>query len=380
MSNNNRDDNNEDDDENYRDPEDKWSGFHFTRVTCVSILILVVMIVALILDSLSVWGKRRKCSYWECQEGYCGFANCGGDIDSCTDCEDTNENVQCCRYSEDDGSVDYTNKPTCEANGDCGWRVGTTKWIWGGHPDCPTPPGSSNSWTETFNYADLCYDDDDDEACMAMDGGNVYLAFTIFAIIFNAFALCIIAPLYCRDRSLFPCEFCDDKTHWVLGVLYLLCVFCNLIPVIVWLGAADGGMCDNADPYANDAFVDDTINYPGYSTGGLMICAVGHIVTTCAVCCCWGDNRRYGDERDTAKVDRQKEKEKYREEQEMQQNQQNQYNDNQQYNNNNNDQYDNNQQNQYNDNNQYNNNQQQYDNNNNQQYNNNNNQYNNNQQ
>ncbi len=49
------------------------------------------------------------------------------------------------------------------------------------------------NWDSEFNFADLCKDDDDD-ACMAMDGGNVYLAFTIFAIIFNLFTLCLIAP------------------------------------------------------------------------------------------------------------------------------------------------------------------------------------------
>merc|ERR1712039_595461 len=53
-------------------------------------------------------------------------------------------------------------------------------------------------------------------------------------------------------------------------------------------------------------------NYPGYTTGGLMFCIVADIVACGAVCCCWGDNRHYGDEMDQAKIDRQKEKEMYK--------------------------------------------------------------------
>lgn len=87
--------------------------------------------------------------------------------------------------------------------------------------------------------------------------------------------------------------------------------------MVVWLGAADGGMCDNADPLHDVAFVDETTNFPGYSLGGLMLCLVANVVACVAVCCCWGDNRQYGDERDQAKVDRDREKAKYREEQEM---------------------------------------------------------------
>merc|ERR1712233_291949 len=74
----------------------------------------------------------------------------------------------------------------------------------------------------------------------------------------------------------------------------------------------DGGMCDNADPNVQNAFILETTNYPGYTTGGLMFCIVADIVACGAVCCCWGDNRRYGDEMDQAKIDRQREKEMYK--------------------------------------------------------------------
>jgi len=323
-----QDNSNEDDNEQYRDRAQKWEGFHYTRLTCISILTLLIMFLALILDSLSVWGKRRQCTKDEC--GTSPARNgCSGDCGAFV-------------------SGDYEFHPTCEGNGDCGWRTGRTTWI---QPD-PSSPGcpactdangcveSSTStsdsefidiitnWESEFNYADLCADDDDDEACMAMDGGNVYLAFTIFAIIFNMFTLCIIAPLYCRDSSIFPCAICDEKTHIFLGALYGLTLFCNFIPVVVWLGAADGGMCDNADPLHDDAFVSDTTNFPGYSLGGLMLCIIANMVGCVAVCCCWGDNRQYGDERDTAKVDRDNEKAAYRE-QEMQQQQTQSMNQNQ---------------------------------------------------
>merc|ERR1712228_286856 len=68
----------------------------------------------------------------------------------------------------------------------------------------------------------------------------------------------------------------------------------------------------NADPNVQNAFILETTNYPGYTTGGLMFCIVADIVACGAVCCCWGDNRRYGDEMDQAKVDRQREKEMYK--------------------------------------------------------------------
>eukprot|EP01084_Bolivina_argentea_P086691 156667_1 len=317
-------DTDESNDEEYRDKADRWSGFHFTRLTCISILTLIIMIVALILDNLSVWGKQRKCTWYECSQRQC---SCGGQSQG-----------------------EYEHYPTCEANGQCGWRTGYTKWITPDphSPGCPSCSTSTfcvsdsvktsttssaigdidvASWDSEFNFADLCKDDnrDDDQqdnACMAMDGGNVYIAFTIFAIIFNLFTLCLIAPLYCRDTSIFPCAVCDEKTHIFLGCLYFCTFFCNFIPVVVWLGAGDGGMCDNSDPNHNDAFNSDTTNFPGYSLGGLMICIVADIVACGAVCCCWGDNRQYGEERDQAKIDRQKEKEMYKQQEaEMQQNQ-----------------------------------------------------------
>lgn len=181
---------NEDDDEQYRDPEDKWEGFHFTRLTCISILTLIIMIVALILDNLSVWGKQRECTFQECAAGSC---SCG---------------------SQDSGGV-YENYPVCEANGQCGWRTGETKWIRPSpsSPGCPscsestycvlssekTGDDGTSNWDSEFNFRDLCSNhlvdgEKDDDACMAVDGGNVYLVFTIFAIIFNLFTLCLIAP------------------------------------------------------------------------------------------------------------------------------------------------------------------------------------------
>ena len=179
---------NEDDDEEYRDAEDKWEGFHFTRLTCISFLTLIIMIVALILDNLSVWGKQRTCTFLECSQGTCtncqGTSGCGGD---------------------------YCNYDSCEANGVCGWRTGRTKWVKEeGATFCPgcsdstyCVDGDDENWTSEFNFGDLCRnhevddgdnDDKDDDACMAVDGGNVYIAFTIFAIIFNLFTLCLIAP------------------------------------------------------------------------------------------------------------------------------------------------------------------------------------------
>eukprot|EP01084_Bolivina_argentea_P297401 512348_1 len=280
------------------------------------------MIAALILDNLSVWGKERKCTWTECKQNSCG--NCG---------------------SESSGDFEYY--PRCIANGQCGWRTGFTLWI-KPFPGYPTGcPGCSDgvgcvessletteypdnplidrkiSWRSEFDYAELCNDNPkrNEGACMATNGGNTYIVFTIIAIIFNIFILCIIAPLYCRDTSIFPCEICDEKTHIFLGILYFLTFLCNFIPVVVWLALAEGGMCDNADPNHNDAFFAETLNFPGYSTGGLMMCMVANIVACGAVCCCWGDNRHYGDERDLAKVDRHHEKERYKQ-QEMQQRQQ----------------------------------------------------------
>ena len=124
-------------------------------------------------------------------------------------------------------------------------------------------------------------------------------------------AILRIITVYCRDKSIFPCDICNEKTHWFLGALYCLTFLCNFIPVMVWLVGGSGGMCDNADPNHNIAFDDETINYPGYSTGGLMICIIANIVACAAVCCCWGDNRHYGDDRDTAKVDRDAEKQRF---------------------------------------------------------------------
>jgi len=303
----------------YKDPADKWEGFHFTRLTCVSILTLLIMIAALVLDNLSIWGKRRTCSFAEC--------NISGDQGCSPNCGDSS-----------DGSYEYY--PTCEANGQCGWRTGKTSWIQPSPsaPDCPscsddtfcvseetsTPSPTSDSyidsttnWDSEYNFKTLCIDYDDDEACMAMNGGNVYMAFTLFAIVFNVLTICLIGPLYCRDRSICSdickCSVCDEKTHVFLGILYGLTLLCNFIPVAVWMAAADGGMCDNADPNHDDAFPEDTTNYPGYSLGGLMICVVANIIGCGCVCCAWGDNRKYGDERDQAKIDRQKQKEKYRE-------------------------------------------------------------------
>merc|ERR1712176_572231 len=79
-----------------------------------------------------------------------------------------------------------------------------------------------------------------------------------------------------------------------------------------------------------DAFLLETTNYPGYTTGGLMFCIVADIVACGAVCCCWGDNWHYGDEMDQAKIDRQREKEMYK--QKEQYNQQPQYSQQPQYN------------------------------------------------
>ena len=183
--------NNEDNDEEYRDREDKWEGFHFTRLTCISILTLIIMIVALILDNLSVWGKERKCTFQECATGDC---SCG---------------------SQSGPNNAYENYPECIANGECGWRTGSTKWVKpNGFPICPgcsdstycidgsqstNDDGTITNWESEFNFRDLCQNhlvngEKDDDACMAVDGGNVYLVFTIFAIIFNLFTLCIIAP------------------------------------------------------------------------------------------------------------------------------------------------------------------------------------------
>lgn len=182
---------------NYKDPADKWEGFHFTRLTCLSILTLLIMIAALFLDNLSIWGKRRTCSSAECSVS---VAN-----DGC--------NPNCGAFS--DGSYEYY--PTCEANGQCGWRTGKTSWIQPSPsaPNCPsctdgnwcvsestsTPAPSSDSyieytinWESEYNFKTLCKDYDDEEACMAMDGGNVYMAFTLFAIIFNLFTICLIGP------------------------------------------------------------------------------------------------------------------------------------------------------------------------------------------
>eukprot|EP00485_Elphidium_margaritaceum_P016850 CAMPEP_0202725750 /NCGR_PEP_ID=MMETSP1385-20130828/184261_1 /ASSEMBLY_ACC=CAM_ASM_000861 /TAXON_ID=933848 /ORGANISM="Elphidium margaritaceum" /LENGTH=382 /DNA_ID=CAMNT_0049391955 /DNA_START=52 /DNA_END=1201 /DNA_ORIENTATION=+ len=314
---------NEEDDEQYRDAENKWEGFHFTRLTCISILTLIIMLVALFLDNLSTFDKIRTCTFFECSQGLCN--GCGGISGS-----------------------DYEHYPTCQGKGFCGFRTGESSWIkpYPHSPNCPSCSATNTcledtnefhqtpsdpyisqveQWDSEYNYGKLCRNNDDDEACMAYDGGNTYLVFTFFAIIFNIFTLIIIAPLYCRDHSIFPCEICNDRTHIILGILFCLQWICNLIPIIVWLCLADWGMCDDADPNHNIAFNEPTQNFPGYSLGGLMICMIAAMVACGAVCCCWGDNRRYGDDRDTAKVDRQREKEMYRQkEMEMQPTQQQQ--------------------------------------------------------
>eukprot|EP00483_Globobulimina_turgida_P003622 UN03628 len=187
-----KDSEDQDNDEEYRDRQDRWSGFHFTRLTCISILTLIIMIVALILDNLSVWGKNRECTWFECAQSQCSCGSQSGDA--------------------------FDHYPTCEANGECGWRTGYTKWIQPA-PASPGCPGCSDgtycvegsakssssgnawesavvNWDSEFNFAHLCKDNDDDDACMAMDGRNVYLAFTIFALIFSLFTLCLTAPLY----------------------------------------------------------------------------------------------------------------------------------------------------------------------------------------
>ena len=191
-------DDNDDDDRQYKDPADKWEGFHFTRLTCVSILTLLIMIAALALDNLSIWGKRRTCSSAECSVST-GNGGCS---------------PYCGAFTNGEG---YEYYPTCEANGKCGWRTGSTSWIQPSPsaPDCPacsddtfcvssetsTPAPSSDTvtsytvnWESEYNFKTLCTEYDDDEACMAMDGGNVYIAFTLFAILINCFTLCLIGP------------------------------------------------------------------------------------------------------------------------------------------------------------------------------------------
>ena len=186
---------NESDDDEYRDKAETWSGFHFTRLTCISILTLCIMIAGLILDNLSTFGKERECTFEECAVGAC--QGCGSLI-----------------TSSSGSSYEYQGNNFCEANGACGWRTGFTSWIKRNpsSPGCPSCPSAKNciessrefttsDWADSveqfdteFNYAELCRDDDDDEACMAMNGGNVYIAFTLFAIIFNLFTLCLIGP------------------------------------------------------------------------------------------------------------------------------------------------------------------------------------------
>lgn len=101
------------------------------------------------------------------------------------------------------------------------------------------------------------------------------------------------------------CSFCDDKTHVFLGILYGLTLICNFIAVVVWMSA---GVCDHADPNLEVAFREDTINYPGYSLCGMMICVVANMIGCGCACCAKDANQKYEDESDQQENHQLKEK------------------------------------------------------------------------
>lgn len=53
-------------------------------------------------------------------------------------------------------------------------------------------PLAGINWESEYNFKTLCNDYDDEAACLAMRIGNVYMAFTVFAIVFNVFAICLM--------------------------------------------------------------------------------------------------------------------------------------------------------------------------------------------
>lgn len=166
-------DNRYDDAEEPRETEpdkSKFEGFHFTRLSAVVILTFIILVAALAIDSLSTYHK---------------VAYTGSNSDE-TD--------------------------SCRADGDCGWRSGSTNWVDGGMSKCDGPTGTADSKTISYNYETLCENGSDD-ACLALDAGNVYLIFTIFAIIFNSFTICIIVP------RVFICVF-NPCTHNHRNTLY----------------------------------------------------------------------------------------------------------------------------------------------------------------
>lgn len=67
------------------------------------------------------------------------------------------------------------------------------------------------------------------------------------------------------------------------------------------------GVCDDADPNLEIASVQDTVNYPGYSLYGLMICVVANMIGCGCVYCAKRTDQKNENENDQEKNDTQRE-------------------------------------------------------------------------
>ena len=206
---------------NKKTPADtKWS-FHFKRLYAIVILTFLISIFALLYDELSSAIKRV------------------------TD-DDTNE--------------------WCKVEGRCGWSEGVYSYSVsdGGYSPAPCPPGQLGGKSEyTVNYGDYCNDRGDeeyngqfDDTCIAMNAGNVWLAFSIISLI-SLLGLLIIFTSACLKKDVVVNEKIQKNVRIILIILFLITWISEFIAAFVWLVES---ICDEANVYYDELIVEDTAN------------------------------------------------------------------------------------------------------------------------
>ena len=210
--------------QNKKTPSDtKWS-FHFKTLYAIVILTFLTSIFALIYDELSSTIKRV-----------------------------TN---------------DYT-KARCKVEGRCGWSEGVYSYSAsnGEYSISNCPPDQLWGKSEyTVNYRDYCndvrgdeyYDGQYDDACIAMDAGNVWLAFSIISLS-SQLGLLIIFTSACIKKDVVVNEKIQKNVRIILIILFLITWVSEFVAAFVWLMES---ICDEANVFY-ELIAEDIENYFG---------------------------------------------------------------------------------------------------------------------
>mmetsp|Transcript_106686 Transcript_106686/g.130098 ORF Transcript_106686/g.130098 Transcript_106686/m.130098 type:complete len:314 (-) Transcript_106686:163-1104(-) len=276
--------------DNTGDDEDefnkRWSGFDFCRLSGVTILTFIFVVAALIIDDLAFASKREE--------------ECGGQQGNVCDI------VHSCKVTARCGSSGAKIKYEKALGGTTTIAATQDPFRY-----CGAYPAALNHQTTDVlttdykvKYIQGCNDSPKlllpiellqirKDSCNAYNAGNIWWAFCIASLVVNILTMLLLLPLYCKHKSLFPCECCNTRTALILGLLFTLTWVFQLIAAGYFMIIQP---CDTADLYFRYNFTEPTTNILSFSIGLVLISAVANCVGCGTVCFCWGDNREYGED------------------------------------------------------------------------------------